>query len=373
MLAAAAKHIVQILDLLDERCMNYTFPVSKQDVLLNAGFSILWQCTDLEDDSKIIKDNQKSLTLLLAKIAKENMPVGSEFQKVARAFVTLGTPRTMQSQRTLADTPPARLPNNTSAPTAHKSRTPKKQLQAIASKISSFAKDKPEIQPRRRTQSQEIDTSNLTSNPFPRNISSLSLISTQSAPTAHMSLSSPKTPSTLRPMGPAASVMNLDYFPFEASLQPYPTGNSSSTILAPRKTSSPGVDDRNLDAWEHITTVYDTLATDAYSTMQPVALDKCISNPELDATDWNIDSWQLTDLWTGKAHVPQSLLSFSEESMTSGDDFVFSTAGSSHHGSVSTASPDAPTACDELYKGIAIPIGDGDGEDRLGFSPGGGV
>jgi hypothetical protein len=39
--ADSAKHIVQILDLLDERRMNYTFPFNKSELLLTAGFSLL--------------------------------------------------------------------------------------------------------------------------------------------------------------------------------------------------------------------------------------------------------------------------------------------------------------------------------------------
>lgn len=103
--------------------MNYTFPVNKQEILLNAGFSILWQSMDLEDDSKIIKDNQKSLTLLLAKIAKENNLVGSDFQKIASVFVAVGTPRTLQARLTPVD---ATKPSNTMpAPTVHKQKNSK--------------------------------------------------------------------------------------------------------------------------------------------------------------------------------------------------------------------------------------------------------
>jgi hypothetical protein len=56
-----------------------------------------------------------------------------------------------------------------------------------------------------------------------------------------------------------------------------------------------------------------------------------------------------------KAPVPQSLLSFSEESLTSNDDFLFSTAGS-HSGSIG---PGDSLELPETYRGITIPIDDG--------------
>lgn len=328
---------------------------------------------DLEDDSKIIKDNQKSLTLLLAKIAKENNLVGSDFQKIASVFVAVGTPRTLQARITPVD---ATKPSNTMpAPTVHKQKTPKRQLQAIASRISSLGnKDKPEILPKRKTNSVPNCT-DVRPNPFPRNISSLSLISTQSAPSMQPPMLSPRTQSNARATGPASSAVNLDYFPFELPLQTCPTRNSSSTMLPPRKQSSSTVNEQDIphetdfDTWEHIASEYDHSNADLYSTIEPTALDKCISNPELGHVEWNTDPWRLSGLYADKAHVPQSLLSFSEESLTSADDFVFSTAGSSHHGSMSTASPDAMVGPDDAsaYKGIAMPVSGI--EDELDFSP----
>ena len=74
-LAAAGKHILQILDLLQERRMNYTFPLNKTALLLNSGLAILWQSLDLEDASKLVKDNQKSLTMVVGMLHSENVAV----------------------------------------------------------------------------------------------------------------------------------------------------------------------------------------------------------------------------------------------------------------------------------------------------------
>lgn len=360
-LAAAAKHIIQIVDLLDERCMNYTFPVGKQDVLMNAGFSILWQCVDLEDDSKLVRDNQKSLTLLLAKVAKENTSAATEFQKVAASFVIVGNPRALQPKHIPIDTPAARLMSSMPAPASNsKQSSTKKQLQAIASRFSSFStKDthSNEFLKRRTMAPQSAATPSYPS-PFHRTNSTISLSSTQSAPAMNVSTPSPgSTVPTHRAIAPAASAVNLDYFPLEASYQPS-TQNSSSTMLPPRKASAP----TGNDGWEQVGHDFNGTPAALY-TVAPDALNKTISNPE--TLDWTGDMWDL-GFHNEKAHVPQSLLSFSEESLTSGDDFVFSAPGS-HNGSTSTHDGLDVITGEEAFKGMVMPVSNI--EDELDFSP----
>lgn len=341
--------------------MNYTFPVNKQDVLLSAGVSILWQCMDLEDDSKIIKDNQKSLTLLLSKLAKENTTAGGEFQKIASSFVAIGSNRAGQPKHISIDTPAARLLNSMPAPVSPKQKNAKKQLQAIASRFSTFgAKEaRPDESQKRRTLSPQSGAATIYASPHARTNSTVSLASTQSAPAMQLATPSPRTSFANRPMGPAASVVNLDYFPIDGPYQCLQSQNSSSTMLPPKKQSPP-----SNGSWEHIAGPEFDQTSTLYNTVEPNILNKCVSNPE--ALDWTGDLWNLGGFHTGKAPVPQSLLSFSEESLTSGDDFVFSTAGS-HNGSMSTHDGIDVTTSEEPFKGITMPVSSI--EDELDFSP----
>lgn len=348
-IAAAAKHIIQIIDLLDERCMNYTFPVNKQDVLLNAGFSILWQCMDLEDDSKIVKDNQKSLTLLSSKISRENVAANTEFHKVAASFVTISGPRPQQSKHIDIDTPAAKLLNSMPAPQHHKQKTAKKQLQAIAARFSGFnSKDKPEEQPRRRTVEAHADLASLARSQ-PRTSSTLSLVSTQSAPALPFSTPSPRANIAARFQGGGASTVNLDYFPFDGSVAPVHSQNSSTTMLPPKHQSAAT---SNNNSWEHLIPEHDVVHIDPFHNMETDVLNKCVSNPE--TLDWTGDMWPFSMNVNPKVNIPQSLLSFSEESLTSGEDFGFSIAGS-HHGSTSTHDGiEMPN--EETFKGITMPV-----------------
>jgi len=340
--------------------MNYTFPVNKQDILLNAGFSILWQCMDLDDDSKIVKDNQKSLMTLSSKISKENTSASSEFHKVASSFVSVANSRPLQPKTVDVDTPAVRRLSSMPVPQGHKQKGTKKQLQAIAARFSSFsAKEKPEEQQHKRrgcppqSGAHPAVLANLRTN------SSLSLISTQSAPVLQSSTPSPRLATATRPIGPAASsVVNLDFFPLDTNTHSHTTShNSSTTMLPPRKpatVSSDTTSNTNSNSWEHLMPDPDLLIGDLYgSTVEPLELNKCISNPE--TLDWTGDMWPFVGFDLGpRAHVPQSLLSFSEESMTSGDEFMFSAAGSmassNHDGA------EMEMMGDETFKGIAMPV-----------------
>lgn len=329
---------------------------------MNAGFSILWQCVDLEDDSKLVKDNQKSLTLLLAKVAKENTSAAIEFQKVAAAFVVVGNPRTLQPKHIPIGTQAAKLLSSMPAPdNNNKQKSAKKHLQAIASRFSSFSsKENHGGESReRRTISPPSGPAQFHPSTFHRTNSTVSLVSTQSAPAVNVSTPSPRTTvPTHRPIAPAASTVNLDYFPLEGSYQ-LSTPNTSSTMLPPKKTSAPASN----DGWEQIGHDFDNTPAALY-TVAPGALNKTVSNPE--TLDWTGDLWDLGGFHTEKAHVPQSLLSFSEESLTSGDDFLFSAPGS-HNRSTSTHDGVDVTTGEEPFKGMVMPVSHI--EDELDFSP----
>ncbi|KAJ9614270.1 DNA-binding transcription factor cat8 [Cladophialophora chaetospira] len=346
-LAAAGKHVLQILDLLQERRMNYTFPLNKTDVLLNSGLAILWQSLDLEDDSKLVKDNQKSLTMAVGMLHSEHAAAAVEFQKVAACFVTVEPRPSLSRSSTEQTTAPTRkTPPTTTAATDPKAKSTRKQLQAIASRWSTFSnKGKPEEVPRRAT----VPQTGPTSVPPQSNRagSTVSLSSTRSAPVVMpMSTPSPSKVNAPNPVG--TPTINLDYFPIGDDFGESQTRTSSSTMLPPRKqAATPNLADNSglhylLDGFDpNNAALYQDMAINGHTLYQ------------VPSNEWSPDAWPLgaMDLPT-KAPVPQSLLSFSEESLTSGDDFMFSTAGS-HNGSTGDGL-DLP----EAYRGITIPVDD---------------
>ncbi|KAL2431360.1 Transcriptional activator protein acu-15 [Exophiala dermatitidis] len=344
-LAAAGKHILQIVDLLLERRMNYTFPLNKADLLLSSGVSILWQTLDLDDDSKLVKDNQKSLTLSVGMLMNEHSVAAAAFQKMAASLVAFeGRPDASPKSQSL-DNGPQRPSTAMPAPAETKSKSTRKQLQAIASRWSSFSTKSKSVEAPRPAIGIQNGPPSLS--PAHRAASTVSLSSTRSAPVMPLNAASPSQPTTCRAIDTTA--INLDYLPLGDELMTSQTRTSSSTMLPPKKqpTPTPTIVDAS---WDQLLTnlddnsaLYGDMTATGYPLYQP------------NSNEWTPDAWHLSgiDLAT-KAPVPQSLLSFSEESLTSGDDFLFS-APSSHNGSTSIGDGLDPA---ETYRGITIPVDD---------------
>jgi hypothetical protein len=344
-LAGSGKHTLQILDLLIERRMNYTFPLNKTDLLLTAGFSIIWQSLELADDSKLVKDNSKSLTLLFGMLNNENPVAVAELQKIAMSFMPIEG-RPISSPNVVTQVIP-----DTSTTTALeiKSKSTRKQLQAIASKWSSFGSNKS------KTETARSATAPQTTPPAyshaQRAGSTASLNSTRSAPVVTMNTASPDQSTSSLAVDPLT--INLDYMPLGNVYEDNQTRTSSSTMLPPKKHQNTNP----LDAsWDQLLNNYDSTNPAFYP---DVSLNANALHPTT-SNEWVPDNWNLNGMdFNSKTNVPQSLLSFSEESLTSGEDFVFSAPSSgisappSNNGSTVTGDQSEMV---ESYRGITIPV-----------------
>ena len=347
-LADSAKHTIQILELLDERRMNYTFLFNKSELCLTAGFTLLWQCLDLPSDSKLVKDNQKSLGTLFDVLTRDSVSTSMEFQSIAKGFVNIAR-RPGPAKQTDTAINAVRVPSR--AAVADPKKSPRKQLQAIASRFSSFNnKVKVEEAPRRATVPRVGLSASLS--PHDRTSSVLSLpshLSTPALPTCY--------PRKARPMDPPAS-LNLDYLPIGES-----DNNSSSTTLPPKA-------QMNESAWEQLLTNIDSGQSNIYSGIYG-GVSPGVKNAqqfyEQDATvttgeDWAQEAWPVSAIdLPSKGAVPQSVFSFSDESLTSTDDLTFSAPPSNNGSNVQEN-----RSGEETFKGIAIPnIGDDFDFDEL--------
>jgi hypothetical protein len=330
------------MDLLIERRMSYTLPLNKIDLLLNSGLAILWQSLDLEEESKLVKDNQKSLICLTTMIQNESPIVASEFQKMAATFVTLDARPVLSPKSMSPDTAQRPSPIRT-AVSDPKSKSARKQLQAIASKWSSFNnKTRDEECVRRATVPQTTPAPQMQPH---RAASTTSLSSTRSAPAMAAAVAA----AAPNPLAPCRSVdnpmINLDYLPMGDEFGDSQTRTSSSTMLPPKQQATSTTSDSN---WDTLLNNFDN-SCGLYPDMNANGLYQVPSN------EWTPDVWNLTGMeFASKAPVPQSLLSFSEESLTSGDDFLFS-APPSNSGSAATGEAIDLT---EHYGGITIPVDD---------------
>lgn len=372
-LAAAAKHVVQILELLDERRMNFTFPVNKTALLLFSGFSLLWQCLELEDNSKIIKDNQKTLTSLIEMLNQDNPTAGIEFLRIASSLVTLAvrcqtTPPVLESH-TAATT----LPNPMPAPTEIKSKSARKSLQAITSRFPSFAKQF-RLDDASRRATVPLENTMAAVSPNQRSLSTLSLSSTRSTPVL-------PTYDLLRNQQTidVPHHVNLDYFPIGED--DATTHSSSTATIQAKHLSNANLGDTS---WEQLLSTMDTAGSNMFSgnlgshachpSMNGLSVSPGACNLSMSGSqEWGPGPPSLDDSWASlsavdlsmnpnKAPVPQSVLSFSEESLTSGDDLVFSATGSNNGSTATNDSTDlsdikSPAGGMSGFKGIAMPTG----------------
>jgi hypothetical protein len=248
-----------------------------------------------------------------------------------------------------------------------------KGLQAIAARFPTFSnKARPDDAPRRATVPCE-GPSPAASQPQ-RKYSSLSLSSTKSTPALPTYSPSPAPLSQARTVDLPLNV-NLDYLPLGDEDH---TTHTSSTITLPTKPmlSSNTFSDAS---WEQIVTNIDSGYPgfgNSHTTINPAAVSpgsgKLLQSmsgnqewapPAPPSLDESWPSLSAVDLSrANKVAVPRSVLSFSEESWTSGEDLVFSAAGSNAT-TDSTDLSDANTPSG--FKGIAMPTGPID--DDFGF------
>ena len=368
-LATAAKHTLQILELLEERRMSYTFPIRKTELLLCSGFSLLWQCVDLAEDSKITKDNQKTLGALTEMLTRDSQTAGDEFLRIGSSVVKISACCPISSplaKPALIEGAAARSPSSTPAP---KQSATKKGLQAIAARFPGISNKsrleddaRPAMVPYRR---------GLLASRHHQAYSTLSLSSTQSTPALPTYL--PSIDKTLQaPRLDIPASVNLDYLPLgeDAGVTHISTNTAPP---AEKQLKNTGVGHAS---WEQILTkiddsfisIYDANVLKSVSDSVAVSSEtRSNSNPVLDGEEYvrwappsvdgscphpaSIDVSVSTQL-----KVPQSVLSFSDESLTSGEDLLFSAAGS-HDGSTGTIeSADLSNAnMPSRFKGIAMP------------------
>lgn len=88
-LADSSKHIIQILELLDERRLCLSVNINRKELVFAAGLGLLWQNMGLKRDSRLVKESQKLLTSIVEQLEAEHSPAAAEFSGIANVLVSL--------------------------------------------------------------------------------------------------------------------------------------------------------------------------------------------------------------------------------------------------------------------------------------------
>ncbi|KAJ4305824.1 DNA-binding transcription factor cat8 [Kalmusia sp. IMI 367209] len=337
----SCKHIVQIVQLLDERKLSFSFCLNRNEVLVQAGFGLLFQTLNLDRDGKLIKDCNRLSCTVMDMLEHGSAAGAHEFRRVGCSMIAI--PRMEQMP-----TPMLSRHNSegTMGAPMDRFRATQKSLKAIAARFSpntmkahlQEAKEPrratlPTISPTMGTHNNQSTTSlsSIRSEPHnPRSEPTLSPLSHRASFSAH-----PKRRSShLMRQNP-----NIDFLSFG----PDPLANYNMANHTINKA------DVSPSDWERLLSSLDNGQTNIYDSIYggPPA-DALLDTIPLSAgaesnLTWSPNMWNWGSC-NDQAPPPQSVLSFSDESLTSGEEFANSVGD---YGST--------PGSDKIYQGIMIP------------------
>ena len=340
-LADSSKHIIQIIQLLEERNMNFSFCLNKDELLLLAGFGLLFQNLDLNQEGVLIRDNQRLVCSAIQILEHDLAPSAIPFKKVACSIIAVGHFATSgpTSKTDRVDTKATSQSHSDTTMLAPQSsiKSARKQLQAIASRFSFTANNSNKREQSANARRSVAASPNLGNLALYARHSSLNLPATRSEPAlkrANSEMRSRKPP----PLPVVAELPNLDYLPFEFDTPPTPAGSDTSRSTDPNSDwgqllgyidsvgymdNYPLIENYNvkLDHNPKPRNSYDTINSDYVAPSLNVPSPSIeVSPPAVTVNDWSPAVWDVDD---GFSHIPppaQSVFSLSDESLTSGEE-----------------------------------------------------
>ena len=334
----ACRHVVQIVQLLDERKLSFSLCLNRNEVLVQAGFGLLFQTLGLDQEGKLIKDCQRLVCSVIEMLERGSAAGAAEFRRVGCSMITIARPE---------QGPPAIARHNSEggmgAPT-DSFRATQKSLKAIAARFSPVAAKaiRSEVkEPRRATLPTISPSMGVHGNQSTTSLSSIRSEPVLARSEPNLSPMSHRSPLSLytkrRPSNAMRQNPNVDYLSLGVDpLASYGFANNGS---GGKPEVSPSDWERLLSSLDNgQQTIYDTI----YGGMPSDALLECAplsAGAETNMT-WSPNVWNWANY--GDQAPPQSVLSFSDESLTSGEEF-----GSCEFGST--------PGNERVYQGIMIP------------------
>ncbi|KAF5673331.1 transcriptional activator acu-15 [Fusarium heterosporum] len=343
-IGTSSKHIVQIVQLLEERGMTFSFCLNKSDLLVVCGMTLLYHSIDLKQDSKVLRDDERLVNSVVNILDKTEASVSLDFKHVASMLVTIDESALspMHSPRDVS-MPLAPLSNRGSPPTGmvSKSKSRKKSSAAypfgqlpIAAASDSNLIDQEKL--RRMTMPSGFDQKS----EFYRARTHQSFDNLQGEiPAAHRGQRMSMSPNPDRRGSPLSR--NLDFMPFAHSSQsPQPASPQQNTSRA-HSHPGPALQGHHMmvnpsmatakmhgvstNEWETLLGSLDGGMNNVYDAIyggQGLANETAIAVSN--CGDWPPDNWDLGGFsiteFGNNPQPPQSVLSMSDESLSSGEE-----------------------------------------------------
>lgn len=347
-LASSSKRIVQIVELLEERGLAFSFCLTKNELLVLSGFGLLFQGFAREGAESLSRNNRKLIHSVADILSYSPSTTSQEFRRIAHTMSPLMSEEVVPTRRAPVL---SRHNSDGNLNPSHEGSTPKHARNAT----SSFSTSKSATRSTEALSSERRTTLPVVGLSQRRTPSHTSLSSINSEP-ALMARSEPtlsphfarstlslspnhNRPSTSAPL----QNTNLDYLPLDSTVN-YSNGKSYNT----------GNNTTDSSDWERLLSSLDNGQTNIYDGIYggPQVQALMTETPVPQSSDgtfvWSPDVWAIgSDGFGSSAQpAPQSVLSFSDESLTSGEEFADLSVSGSGHGSGINEGP---------YRGILIP------------------
>ncbi|KAF8858953.1 hypothetical protein BDZ45DRAFT_385030 [Acephala macrosclerotiorum] len=342
-LADSSKHIIQIVQLLEERSMSFSFCLNRNEMLTLCGLSILYQGLDLKQEGKLMQESQRLVAAVIKFLEKAKAPGATDFKRLAASMLPLEAPKTTST----------RSPSNMPAPTSSKSTpspsVPRQQIRPQVYRHGSATMSETDLlSQQEKLRRATVPNLSIHRQEIPHGRTSIDSTRSESPMSRreyrHSSSQLPQ-PSLLpqRPIVKSEKVPNLDYL----SLSNTPVQSQPQSPMQQRSQHShqsantpvfqnngyPAHKSSGVSAseWEVLLGSLDGGQTNLYDAIYGGPALSLADTTSSNYGDWSPDSqWDMTSLHMNdftSAPAARSVLSFSEESLSSGEDLSTSDLG----------------------------------------------
>ncbi|EWZ37689.1 fungal-specific transcription factor domain-containing protein [Fusarium oxysporum f. sp. albedinis] len=340
-IGASSKHIVQIVQLLEERGMTFSFCLNKTDLLVVCGMALLYHSIDLKQDSKLMRDDERLVNAVIHILNKTESSGSLDFKRVASMLVKVDESAVspMHTSREVS-IPPAPVSNRGSPPRGMVTKPKKKgsaayplgQLPAAAASESNLIDHQERM--RRMTMPCVADQRPEFYRARGRQSSDNLQAEVPVFQRGHRMSMSPNPDRKASPLS-----RNLDFMPFGHSSQsPQPTSpqqtrahshsgptNQAHHMIESSSVAAAKVNGVSTTEWETLLGSLDGGMNNVYDAIyggqglvneSAIAVSNC--------GDWPPDNWDLGGFsiaeFGNNPQPPQSVLSMSDESLSSGEE-----------------------------------------------------
>ncbi|KAL7936910.1 N-terminal binuclear Zn cluster-containing/DNA binding domain-containing protein [Trichoderma chlorosporum] len=324
-ISESSKHIIQISQLLEERSMSFSFCMNKCDLLALCALTLLYQAIDLKRDSKLLREDERLVNDVLNTLRKNESPGFVDLERAASVLITVTDPsgpmamnKHVRKPSVVAGSrrasPPTSYPKQNSPPLgqyqASASETDLTRHQDKARWMGNMANiqgSNGEVQPissrqsfdghRQERQHSASRMARLSPNAQARQ--NLDYLSLNDTPFTTKHAQSPPTSMPAQMQNGGQNYMN----------------NGQSVAKTPNMS---GAD------WEALVGSMDSGMNNVYDVIYGGASIEAAMAGHSTGSEWSPDSWDLSNFNIGEfgnnPAPPQSVLSMSDESLSSGEE-----------------------------------------------------